>query len=102
MTSVPAAIPFPPATRPFSINRLYAVTILSIHLLALLAFLPGCFSWIGFWAMVIGIHVFGQGITIFPQQRVVVAYVGNWAQASGGAERGQFLDLSRKVAAQAR
>ena len=25
MTSVPAAIPFPPATRPFSINRLYAV-----------------------------------------------------------------------------
>ena len=46
--------------------------------------------------------IFGQGITIFPQQRVVVAYVGNWAQASGGAERGQFLDLSRKVAAQAR
>ena len=46
--------------------------------------------------------IFGQGITIFPQQRVVVAYAGNWAQASGGAERGQFLDLSRKVAAQAR
>ena len=46
--------------------------------------------------------IFGQGITIFPQQRVVVAYVGNWAQASGGAERGQFLDLSRKVAAEAR
>jgi hypothetical protein len=33
---------------------------------------------------------------------VVVAYVGNWAQASGGAERGQFLDLSRKVAAEVR
>jgi CubicO group peptidase (beta-lactamase class C family) len=46
--------------------------------------------------------IFGQGITIFPQQRVVVAYVGNWAQASGGAERGQFLDLSRKVAAEVR
>jgi len=46
--------------------------------------------------------IFGQGITIFPQQRVVVAYAGNWAQASGGAERGQFLDLSRKVAAEAR
>jgi CubicO group peptidase (beta-lactamase class C family) len=46
--------------------------------------------------------IFGQGITIFPQQRVVVAYVGNWAQASGGAERGQFLDLSRKIVAEAR
>lgn len=43
--------------------------------------------------------IFGQGITLFPDKRVVFAYVGNWAQASGGAERGQFLDLSRKVAA---
>jgi CubicO group peptidase (beta-lactamase class C family) len=46
--------------------------------------------------------IFGQGITIFPQQRVVVAYVGNWKQASGGAERGEFLDLSRKIAAAAK
>lgn len=44
--------------------------------------------------------IFGQGITIFPAQRVVFAYVGNWAQASGGPQRGQFLDLARKVAAQ--
>ena len=66
MASVPApaALAFPPATRPFTVNRLYAVTILAIHLLALLAFVPWCFSWIGFWTMVIGIHVFGQGITI--------------------------------------
>jgi CubicO group peptidase (beta-lactamase class C family) len=43
--------------------------------------------------------IFGQGITLFPDKKVVVAYVGNWAQASGGAERGEFLDLSRKIAA---
>lgn len=46
--------------------------------------------------------IFGQGITIFPEQKVVFAYVGNWATASGGPERGQFLDLARKVAASAR
>jgi CubicO group peptidase (beta-lactamase class C family) len=45
--------------------------------------------------------IFGQGITIFPDKKVVVAYVGNWATASGGPERGQFLDLSRKIAAEA-
>ena len=50
--------------------------------------------------------IFGQAITLFPGQRpgqgVVIAYVGNWATASGGAERGQFLDLSRKIAAEAK
>jgi CubicO group peptidase (beta-lactamase class C family) len=44
--------------------------------------------------------IFGQAITLFPDKRMVFAYVGNWATASGGAERGQFLDLSRKVAAE--
>jgi CubicO group peptidase (beta-lactamase class C family) len=44
--------------------------------------------------------IFGQGITLFPDKKVVFAYVGNWAQASGGPERGQFLDLARKVAAE--
>ena len=47
--------------------------------------------------------IFGQGITIFPGKRpgqgVVFAYIGNWKDASGGATRGEFLDLSRKVAA---
>lgn len=43
--------------------------------------------------------IFGQGITIFPDKKVVFAYIGNWAQASGGPERGAMLDLSRKVAA---
>lgn len=46
--------------------------------------------------------IFGQGITLFPDKNVVFAYVGNWAAASGGAERGQFLDLARKVAAAAK
>lgn len=46
--------------------------------------------------------IFGQGITLFPDKGVVVAYVGNWATASGGPERGQFLDLSRKIAAEVR
>ena len=46
--------------------------------------------------------IFGQGITLFPDKGVVFAYVGNWATASGGAERGQFLDLSRKIAAEAK
>jgi CubicO group peptidase (beta-lactamase class C family) len=45
--------------------------------------------------------IFGQGITLFPDKQVVVAYIGNWKDASSGAERGQFLDLSRKIAAEA-
>lgn len=44
--------------------------------------------------------IFGQGITLFPDKKVVFAYVGNWASASGGPERGELLDLARKVAAE--
>ncbi|ANK13706.1 serine hydrolase domain-containing protein [Erythrobacter neustonensis] len=43
--------------------------------------------------------IFGQAITVFPDKRLVFAYVGNWKTASGGPERGQLLDLARKVAA---
>lgn len=50
--------------------------------------------------------IFGQGITLFPGKQpgegVVFAYVGNWKDASGGATRGEFLDLARKVAGSAR
>jgi CubicO group peptidase (beta-lactamase class C family) len=45
--------------------------------------------------------IFGQGITLFPDKQVVIAYIGNWKDASSGAERGQFLDLSRKIAGEA-
>ncbi|MFN4019306.1 MAG: serine hydrolase domain-containing protein [Erythrobacter sp.] len=44
--------------------------------------------------------IFGQGITIFPEQRVVFAYVGNWAQASDGPERARWLALGQSVAAE--
>ena len=43
--------------------------------------------------------IFGQAITIIPQKRLVIAYVGNWAQASGGPERARFLAISQKIAA---
>jgi CubicO group peptidase (beta-lactamase class C family) len=45
--------------------------------------------------------IFGQGITLYPDKGLVFAYVGNWAQASGGPERARFLALSQKVAAEA-
>ena len=60
MATVSPSLTVPAATRPFTVNRVYAGTILAVHLLALLAFMPQFFSWIGFWAMVVGIHVFGQ------------------------------------------
>ena len=54
----------PAAVAPSRLNRLYIGTIAVMHLLALTALFPYFFSWIGFAAMVLGIHVFGQGITI--------------------------------------
>jgi len=42
----------------------YALPILAFHLLALLAFVPSLFSWAGLVVMVVGVHVFGQGINI--------------------------------------
>jgi hypothetical protein len=38
----------------------YAVPIVAIHLLALLAFVPWFFSWTGFIVMLLGVTVFGQ------------------------------------------
>lgn len=46
--------------------------------------------------------IFGQGITLFPDKGVVFAYIGNWAQASDGKERAKFLELGRRIAAEAR
>lgn len=42
----------------------YAVPILMIHLLALLALVPAFFSWWGLAALIIGIYVYGQGINL--------------------------------------
>ena len=45
--------------------------------------------------------IFGQGITLFPDKGVVLAYIGNWAQASDGKERAKYLELGRRIAAEA-
>ena len=54
----------PVPVKPYQVNWLYAGTIGLVHLLALLALIPYCFSWTGVIVMLIGVHVFGQGITI--------------------------------------
>lgn len=54
----------PEAVQPLQVNWVYATSIVSIHLLALLAMVPYFFSWIGLLAVPLGIHLFGQGITI--------------------------------------
>jgi stearoyl-CoA desaturase (delta-9 desaturase) len=56
--------PVPPPVLPYKLNWTYTLTIAVVHLLGLLAFFPYLFSWCGFIAFVLGIHVFGQGITI--------------------------------------
>jgi fatty-acid desaturase len=58
------AIDAPAAVKPYTLNRIYIGTIAVVHLLALMAFIPYFFSWVGLIAMLIGVHVFGQGITI--------------------------------------
>lgn len=42
----------------------YAIPIAIIHLLALTAAIPWFFSWTGLIVMIVGVHVFGQGINI--------------------------------------
>ena len=42
----------------------YALMVASLHLAALLVLLPWLFSWTGLIALLVGIHVYGQGITL--------------------------------------
>ncbi|MFM7261023.1 MAG: hypothetical protein ACKO3W_10510 [bacterium] len=42
----------------------YCVPIVAIHVLALLVFVPKLFSWTGLIVCVVGIHLFGQMITM--------------------------------------
>lgn len=59
------AVPLPiPESVDGRIEWLYTISIVVVHLLALLALLPWLFSWTGLIVMIVGIHVFGQGITI--------------------------------------
>jgi sn-2 palmitoyl-lipid 9-desaturase len=59
-----AANPVPDPVIPFCLNRTYTITIVVVHLLGLLSLFPFLFSWTAFIVFLIGIHVFGQGITI--------------------------------------
>ena len=56
--------PVPSPVIPYRLNRTYAITIVLVHILGLLAFVPYLFSWLGVVALIVGIHLFGQGITI--------------------------------------
>lgn len=56
--------PVPPPVIPYRLNWTYSITIAIVHVLGLLALIPYLFSWTAFIVFLIGIHVFGQGITI--------------------------------------
>ncbi len=66
--------PVPPAVIPIRFNPTYAITIVVVHLFGLAALStiafgpeylrPYLFNWVAFTAFVLGIHLFGQGITI--------------------------------------
>lgn len=56
--------PVPSPVLPYKLNWTYTSTIIVLHLVALLALWPYLFSWTAFFVFVLGIHVFGQGITI--------------------------------------
>ena len=57
-------LPVPTTVKPYQVHWVYAGTLLTGHIVALLALWPYFFSWTGLILMVIGVHVFGQGITI--------------------------------------
>ncbi len=42
----------------------YLIPIVAVHILALLACIPWLFSWTGVAVMLVGVHVFGQGINL--------------------------------------
>jgi fatty-acid desaturase len=64
-SSSPQRHPLPEAAMPVRIHWSYAVSILAIHLFALLAFLPYYFSWTGVVLAVVGHYVFGLfGVTL--------------------------------------
>ncbi len=47
-----------------SIRWSYLIPIVGVHILSLLACIPWLFSWTGLVMMLIGVHVFGQGINL--------------------------------------
>lgn len=53
-----------PKSGPSSIRWTYLISIVAVHLLAVLAFFPSYFSWSAVVMTLVGIHVFGQGINL--------------------------------------
>lgn len=53
-------LPLPEGTKPFRINWRYAIVLTLVHLLALLAFIPKYFSWLGVVCLVAGYFIFGM------------------------------------------
>ncbi len=56
--------PLPSPVLPVRLNWTYTITIVTVHLLGLLALVPYLFSWTAFIVFVVCVHLFGQGITI--------------------------------------
>lgn len=64
-TNKPSAVLIrPAATRPTLLMLRYMVPVATVHLLALTAVIPALFSWTGLIAALVGVHVFGQSITM--------------------------------------
>lgn len=57
-------LPLPPTVNLRKVLWIYPVLIGGVHLLSLLVFVPYFFSWTAMAVGILGIHVFGQGITI--------------------------------------
>ena len=57
-------LPLPHTVQRGNILWIYAIPIFAIHVLALAACVPWLFSWVGIVAALVGVHIFGQAITI--------------------------------------
>ncbi|MAB72045.1 MAG: hypothetical protein CMJ54_06025 [Planctomycetaceae bacterium] len=60
----PTSIERPVATRPTTALVRYVVPVAAIHLLGFLCLVPAFFSWTGVVICLIGVHLFGQAITM--------------------------------------
>jgi fatty-acid desaturase len=61
----PQRLPLPEETQPLKILWQYVIVLASVHLIALYAFVPWCFTWSGLVLAILGHFVFGMmGITI--------------------------------------
>ena len=63
-TGMAARLALPDTTVPGKVLWPYAVSIVGLHLLALLAFVPWLFTWTGVIVLLVGVYVFGQSINM--------------------------------------